>query len=164
MSNCFNQNCQMCKHLTYSTAVTVITIDGTDTLVINIPNDRCFNDCSRVCLVITQTIPDTATINMPVAISIGGDTTTVYPILDKCCRQATACQLRTRKRYGLRVETNAASAVFRSLGGLSCCPTYRLPSIPVATTAATPAPAVFSARTATAKTTTAKTTTKGVEV
>ena len=153
----------MCKNLTYSTAVTVITIDGTDTLVINIPNERSFNDFSRVCLVITQTIPDTATINMPVAISIGGDTTTVYPILDKCCRQATACQLRTRKRYGLRVETNATSAVFRSLGGLSCCPTYRLPSIPMATTAATPAPAVFSARTATSKSTTAKTMAKGVE-
>ena len=59
-------------------------------------------------------------------------------------------------------QYHATSAVFRSLGGLSCCPTYRLPSIPVATTA-TPAPAVFSARTATAKTTTAKTTAKGVE-
>lgn len=153
----------MCKNLTYSTAVTVITIDGIDTLVINIENERSFNDCSRVCLVITQTIPDTATINMPVAISIGGNTTTVYPIVDKCCRQATACQLRTRKRYGLRVETNATSAVFRSLGGLSCCPTYRLPAIPVATTAATPAAAAFSARTATAKTTVAKTATKGVE-
>jgi hypothetical protein len=152
----------MCKNLTYSTAVTVITIDGTDTLVIDIPEDRCFNDCARVCLVITQTIPDTATINMPVAISIGGDTTTVYPILDKCCRQATACQLRTRKRYGLRVETNATSAVFRSLGGLSCCPTYRLPSIPVATTAVTPAPANVVFRTVKAKTTT-KQTDKGVE-
>lgn len=152
MSNCFNQNCQMCKNLTYSTAVTVITIDGTDTLVINIPNDRCFNDCSMVCLVITQTIPDTATINMPVAISIGGDTTTVYPIVDKCCRQATACQLRTRKRYGLIVETNATSAVFRSLGGLSCCPTYRLPSIPIPTTP-TPAPANVVFRTVKAKTT-----------
>ena len=126
----------MCKNLTYSTSVTVVTVNGIDTLVVDIPNDRCFNDCSRVCLVITQTIPTTATINMPVAISIGGDTTTVYPIVDKCCRQATACQLRTRKRYGLRGETNATSAVFKSLGGLSCCPTYRLPSIPVATTTA----------------------------
>ena len=160
MSNCINNKCQLCKNLVISTSVTVVG----DTLVIDIPSGGCYCNGNKVCLVIAQTIPATATINQPVAISIGGDTATVYPVLRCDCTQATACQFRTRKKYPLRIETNATSAVFKSLGGLSCCPTYRLPSIPVATTAGGAiAPAVFSARTATAKTTTAKTTAKGVE-
>jgi hypothetical protein len=89
---------------------------------------------NKICLVVAQTIPATATINQPVAISIGGDTTTVYPIVRCDCAQATACQFRTRKKYPLRINTNATSAVFKSLGGLSCCPTYQLNAIPVPTT------------------------------
>ena len=136
MSNCINQNCQVCKNLVFTDAVTVVTVGGVDTLVLDIPASGCYCNGRKVCLVITQTIPDTATINMPVAISIGGDTTTVYPILRCDCTQATACQFRTRKKYALRIFTTATSAVFKSLGGLSCCPTYALDAIPVTTVAA----------------------------
>lgn len=163
MSNCINNKCELCHNLVISTSVTVVAVGGVDTLVIDIPAGGCYCNGKKICLVIAQTIPETATINQPVAISIGGDTTVVYPILDKCCRQTTACQFRTRKKYPLRIQTNATTAVFKSLGGLSCCPTYQLDAIPApATAGGAVAPAVFSTRTATAKTT-AKTTDKGVQ-
>lgn len=136
--SCFNTNCQLCRNLVISTGVSVATIDGTDTLVVDIPSGVYANGC-KVCLVIAQAIPDTATINMPVAISIAGDTTTVYPIVGCNCNQITASAIRTRKKYPLRVVTNATSAVFRSLGNLSCAPNVAISSIPV-TTAATPTP------------------------
>jgi hypothetical protein len=160
MSNCINNKCQLCKNLVISTSVTVVTVDGVDTLVIDIPTGGCYCNGNKICLVIAQTIPTTATINQPVAISIGGDTSTVYPIVRCDCTQATACQLRTRKKYPLRIQTNATTAVFKSLGGLSCCPTYQLDAIPAPATTAT-ANVVF--RTVKAKTTAKQTTDKGVE-
>ena len=128
--SCFNTNCQLCPNLVISDSVTVTTVDTVDTLVIDIPS-ATYADGSKVCLVIAQAIPATATINMPVAISIGGVTTTVYPIVGCNCVQVTASTVRTRRRYPLRVCTNATSAVFRSLGNLSCAPSTALPSIPV---------------------------------
>lgn len=130
MSKCFNNNCQLCRNLVISQSVTVVTVDGTDTLVIDIPAG-VYADCQRVCLVIAQTIPTTATIAMPVAISINGDTTTVYPVVRCDCTPVTACALRTRRKYPLKVNTTATSAVFKSLGGLSCAPSTTLTTIPV---------------------------------
>lgn len=134
MSNCI-KDCKVCRNIVYSTAVTVITIDGVDTLVIDVPAGF-YPDCRRVCLVITQTIPTTATITMPVAISIGGDTTTVYPIVNCDCSQVTACAIRTRTKYGLRISTSATSAVFRTINKLSCYPQETLAVIPAPTTPA----------------------------
>lgn len=132
---CFNNNCQMCRNLVISTAVTVVTVDGVDTLVIDIPAG-VYTNCRKVCLVVAQTIPDTATIAMPVAISIGGVTTTVYPIVGCDCAQITACAIRTRRKYPLRIRTTATSAVFKSLGGLSCAPVSNLEAIPAPETPA----------------------------
>lgn len=129
MSNCI-KNCKLCRNLVISTAVTVVTVDGEDTLVIDIPAG-VYANCRKVCLVIAQAIPDAATIGMPVAISIGGDTTVVYPIVGKDCAQITACSIRTRRKYPLRISTSATSAVFKSLGGLSCAPVNNLEVIPV---------------------------------
>lgn len=131
-------SCKLCNNLIISQSVTVITIDGTDTLVIDLPS-RTYGDGCKYCIVIAQTIPTTATINMPVAFSIGGVTTTVYPFTRCDCSQVTACQIRTRTRYSTRVSTNATGGVFKSLGGLSCYPTNNLQSLPVTTT--TPATA-----------------------
>jgi hypothetical protein len=153
MSNCI-KNCRLCRNIVISTAVTVVTVDGTDTLVIDIPSGF-YPDCRRVCLVVAQTIPTTATINMPVAISIGGDTTVVYPIVNCDCSQVTACAIRTRTKYGLCISTSATSAVFKSIKPLTCYPTETLAVIPSPTATA---PAVLT-RTTVAKTTT-KTTTK----
>lgn len=162
MSNCINQNCRLCRNIVISTSVTVVTIDGTDTLVIDIPAGF-YPDCRRVCLVVAQTIPTTATISMPVAISIGGDTTTVYPIVNCDCSQVTACAIRTRTKYGLCISTSATSAVFKSLKKLNCYPTDTLAVIPAPATA-TPAPAVFATRATTSKATTKTTTSKGEQV
>ena len=130
--SCFNKNCQLCRNLVISTGVSIVTVDGTDTLVIDIPAGVYGNGC-KVCLVIAQAIPTTATIAMPVAISIGGDVTTVYPIVGCNCNQITACAIRTRRKYPLRISTTATSAVFRSLGNLSCAPNVVLDTIPVST-------------------------------
>lgn len=130
--SCFNSNCQLCDNLVISDNVSVVTVDGTDTLVIDIPAGTYANN-RKVCLVVAQAIPTTVGIGAPVAISIGGDTTTVYPIVGCNCVQATACAFRTRRRYPLRVHTTATSAVFRSLGNLSCAPSNVLSAIPAPT-------------------------------
>ena len=131
-------NCKICDRLVISNSVTVAAVGGVDTVLIDIPA-ASYNDCQRLCLVIAQTIPETATINAPVAITIGGDTTTVYPLVRCDCSQATACAIRTRTRYPLRVSTSATGGVFKALRGLSCCPDNRLQAIP-APVAPTPAP------------------------
>ena len=128
-------NCSICKKLIFSDNVSVVTVNSVDTLVIDVPT-RTFNDCEKVCLVITQAIPTTATINMPVALGIGGNTTTVYPLVKCDCTQVTACAIRTRTKYPLRVSTNATGAVFKVLKNLYCAPSNSLASIPVATAAA----------------------------
>lgn len=159
MSNCI-KDCRLCRNIVISTAVTVVAIDGVDTLVIDIPAGF-YPDCGRVCLVVAQTIPTTTPITAPVAISIGGDTTTVYPIVNCDCSQVTACAIRTRTKYGLRINTSATSAVFKTLRPLTCYPQETLAVIPAPADAA-PAPAAFSTRAATAKTTN-KNTDKGVQ-
>lgn len=156
--NC-NRNCnRLCPNLIISTAVTVVTVDGTDTLVIDIPAATYSNSC-RYCIVIAQAIPTTATVTMPVAISIAGDTTTVYPLVcSKTCLQAVACQVHTRTKYCTVVQTNTTSGVFRVLYGLSAyCPDV-LASLPVEAAAT---PGTFSVRTVETpgKVTTTKTTT-----
>jgi hypothetical protein len=119
-----------------STAVTVITVGGTDTLVIDLPAGSYTNAC-KYCVVVAQTIPSTATINMPVAFSIGGDTTVVYPFINCNCVQVTACGIRTRTKYPVVVFTNTTSDVFRSTRHICCYPADNLTSIPAPAAATT---------------------------
>lgn len=129
-----NRNCnRLCPNLIISTSVAVVTVNGTDTLLINIPTGSYRNGC-KYCIVVAQAIPATATINMPVAISIGGDTATVYPLTNRCCAQVTACAIRTRTRYPVCVSTSATGGSFKVLSGLSCAPNNALASLPVTTT------------------------------
>ena len=128
-------SCKLCKNLVITQSATIVAVNGVDTLVIDLPA-RAYNDGCKYCIVIAQTIPTTATIAMPVAFSIGGDTTTVYPFTRCDCSQVTACAIRTRTRYSTIVSTNAVGGVFKSLGGLSCCPTNNLESLPVPAAAA----------------------------
>ena len=135
-----NKNCnRLCPNLIISTAVTLVTIGGTDTLLINIPAGTYRNGC-KYCIVVAQSIPTTVPIGTPVAISIGGDTTTVYPVTNRCCAQVTACAIRTRTRYPMCVSTTATGGTFKVLSGLSCAPNNALASLPAPTTT-TPAPA-----------------------
>lgn len=153
-----NKNCnRLCPNLIISTSVTVVTVNGTDTLLINIPTGSYRNGC-KYCIVVAQAIPATATINMPVAVSIGGDTATVYPLTNRCCAQVTACAIRTRTRYPVCVSTGAAGGAFKVLSGLSCAPNNALESLPAPTTAA---PAVATMATNGAARTTKKTVSEG---
>lgn len=131
MSNCSNNCNRLCKNFVPSVSITVITVDGTDTLVIDIPEANYTNGC-QYCIFTLQAIPAAATVNMPVAISIGGDTTTVYPLVScKTCIQATASQVRTRTRYCTIVQTNTVSGVFKAFSGLSIYCPDTLASLPV---------------------------------
>ena len=133
--NC-NNNCKICSRIVISTSVAVATVNGTDTLVINLPAGT-YGDGCKYCVVVAQAIPTTATISMPVAFSIGGDTTTVYPFMNCNCVQVTACGVQTRTRYPVAVLTNATSGVFRSLRHICCYPTANLSSIPASATTPT---------------------------
>lgn len=159
MSNCKNI-CRLCDRLIISQSVTVITVDGTDTLVIDLPQ-RAYNDCEKYCIIVAQAIPTTATILMPVAFSIGGVTTTVYPLTNSCCQQITACGIRTRTKYSTRVITNATGGVFRLLGNVCCYPATNLTSLPAPTAGALSASArpVATNTTAVKKTSTPKSST-----
>jgi hypothetical protein len=80
----------LCNNFILSTSVAVV---GTD-LVINVPS---LPSCG--CLTIAQAIPAVATVNMPVVITVGDDTTTTYPLVD--CRgiQLSAGQVEPRHPY-----------------------------------------------------------------
>lgn len=129
-----NRNCnRLCPNLIISDAVTLVTVGGTDTLLIDIPAGTYRNGC-KYCIVVAQSIPTTVPIGTPVAVSIGGNTTTVYPLTNRCCAQVTACAIRTRTRYPVCVSTSATGGTFKVLSGLSCAPNNALASLPVTTT------------------------------
>ena len=153
-------SCKLCKNLVITQSATIVAVNGVDTLVFDLPA-RTYLDGCKVCVVIAQTLPAETTIVTPVAFSIGGDTTTVYPFVRCDCSQVTACAIRTRTRYSTIVSTNAIGGVFKSLGGLCPCPTNNLESlpVPVAADGGAVTPANFSLRTTTpTETTTIKVT------
>ena len=116
--------CKLCDKLVISTAVTFTAGTG---LVITIP-EGSYNDGCKYCLVVAQTIPAATTINAPVFIQIGTGTE-LYPV-NKCdCTQLTACGIRTRIKYSMKVETSPTSGVFKLLGKPCCQPNNNLRSI-----------------------------------
>lgn len=167
--NCNNQCNRLCPNYIISNSLTIVTIGGVDTLVVDIPDGAYFNK-EIYCLVIAQNRPATATVDMPVSISIGGDTATVYPLVcNATCLQANACQISGRTKIKTIVQTNTTAGVFRALSGLGYCCYNRLRSIPApATTAPAVAEVATFARvdeipvgtTTTKQTTTLTTTTK----
>lgn len=126
--------CRLCDRLIISQAV---TFDGTS-LVINLPA-AAYNNCGKYCIVVAQAIPDTTTINAPVVVTVGTGTVQ-YPLVNRNCRQVTACGIRTRTRYSTCVETTATSGIFRLLGNACPCPTNNLTSIDGTAPAAPAAP------------------------
>lgn len=122
--------CKLCQKLVISQSVTF----SNGNLIINLP-DGNYSNGEKYCIVIAQAIPDTATINAPVVITIGAGTTT-YPLTRRDCTQATACSVRTRTRYATRVVTSAVGGTFRLLGMPCCAPNNVLPSLNSGTTPA----------------------------
>lgn len=137
--------CRECDKKVYSSAINFDA--AANALLINIPNRR-YDNGHKYCIIVTDSIPPTTTINALVFITIEGNTGR-YPLVQCNCQQLTACNLSPRTRYATVVRTNTVSGVFQLLDKVGCCQTEVLPSLPAPATA-TPAPAALSLRTATA--------------
>lgn len=131
--SCSNCN-KVCNRLVISTAVTFTD----DTLIINVPQDN-YGNKERYCLIVAQTIPETTTINAPVVITIGTDTTQ-YPLVNCDCTNVIACSIHARTRYCVRVRTNVSGGVFSLINKLPCSRCLNQPaSLPIPTPVTTPA-------------------------
>lgn len=111
---CPNVSC-LCNHLILSQSVTF----ADDTLLIDLPAGT-YENGEKYCIVVAQDIPEDTTIAADVAITIGGDTATTYPLVNNNCTNVQACNISTRTRYATRVFTNIGSGVFKLLGNLNC--------------------------------------------
>lgn len=118
-----NTPCRMCDRLVISSAVTFVS----GVLTINLPAGSYVNG-ETYCIVIAQSIPDTAIINAPVVVTIGNGTV-LYPLVKRNCAQATACSLRTRTRYKVKVSTTSSGGSFRLMDNVCCAPSDALKSI-----------------------------------
>lgn len=114
---------KLCDKLVFSESVTF----AGGNVVVNIPAGSYNNGCVY-CLVIAQNIPTTATIAAPVVVTIG-DGTELYPLTNSCCAPVTACGIRTRTKYAVRVSTTAAGGTFKMLGKPHCAPSNNLTAI-----------------------------------
>ena len=106
---------RLCDKLVISDSV---TFTGGN-LVIDLPA-AAYNNNQKYCIVVAQTIPTTTTITAPVVITIGGNATVTYPLLDCNCAPVTACAINTRTRYSTCVHTDATTGTFRLLGKIPC--------------------------------------------
>lgn len=106
---------RLCRRLVISDSVTFVD----DTLLIDIPAGSYTDGC-KYCIVVAQNLPAETTITAPVAITIGGDTTTTYPLVNCDCTNVYACSINRRTRYSVCVNTGIADGVFKLLGRLPC--------------------------------------------
>lgn len=121
--NMCKNNCKLCDRLVISQNVTF----AGGILIINLPAGSYADGC-KYCIVVAQSIPAATTINAPVVVTIG--TGTVQYPLTKCdCSQVTACGIRTRTRYAVRVSTTPTGGTFKMLGRTCCAPNNNLRSI-----------------------------------
>lgn len=130
-------SCPNYKHLCDKLVLSTATTFTSGALLINIPQ-AAYNDNEKYCIVVAQTIPSATTIEAPVGITIGTNTSTTYPLVNCDCSPVVACSINSRTRYSTEVQTTATSGVFRLLGKLPCshC-TNNLTSLPVTTTTTT---------------------------
>ena len=124
------KNCRLCPRFIISLDITFT--DGE--LVVNLPQ-RAYENGTKYCIVLAQTIPAETVINAPVVFTIGDDATTTYPFLNCDCTPIYASQVRTRTLYPTRVNTAVEEGVFKYIG--RCC----LPSNATTTIESLPIPA-----------------------
>lgn len=115
--------CRLCDRLVISQAVTF----AGGALTINLPAGN-YRNGQKYCIVVAQSIPDTATINAPVVVTIGTGTNQ-YPLTRCDCAQVTACGIRTRTKYSTVVNTTGTGGTFRLLGRPACAPNNAIASI-----------------------------------
>lgn len=106
---------RLCDKLVISDSVTF----AGGNLVIDLPS-ASYNNGQKYCIVVAQTIPATTTIDAPVVITIGGVTTTTYPLVNCDCSPVTACAINTRTRYSTCVRTTTTGGSFKLLGKVPC--------------------------------------------
>lgn len=124
-------SCPNCKHLCNRLIISDSVTFTDDTLIIDIPAGSYVND-GKYCIVVAQSIPDTTTIVAPVAITIGGDTATTYPLVNNDCTAVSACQINTRTRYTTYVRTNVNDGVFQLAQRLPCSRCFSAaPALPI---------------------------------
>lgn len=114
---------KLCNRLVISDSVTF----AGGNVVIDLPAGS-YNNGEIYCIIVGQAIPATATIGAPVVITIGGGAV-LYPLTNACCAQVTACGIRTRTKYTVRVATTATGGSFRMLGRPACAPSNNLTAI-----------------------------------
>lgn len=121
--------CKLCDRLVLSQAITFITGTGgaPGTLVINLPAGSYSNNC-KYCVILAQSIPAETTISANVVFTVGTGAQQ-YPLVNRCCRQVTACGVRTRTKYSVCVETNTTGATFKMLGNPACQPNNNLRAV-----------------------------------
>lgn len=109
------RNCKLCDNLILSTAINYDA--ATNSVIVALPANA-FENCQKYCIVLTQTIPEAATINSQVFFSIGTNPTQ-YPFVNKNCVPVYASQIRTRRIYPVKVMTSINDGVFKYVGN---CP------------------------------------------
>ena len=143
MSNC-KRTCRLCSRLIISNSV---AFTGGN-LIINLPAGSYLNK-EDYCIVVAQSIPAETTIIAPVVFTIG-DSDVQYPFMNGGCAQITACAIRTRTKYPVKVVTSATGGSFRLLDRVACSPNYNLLAIdgtaPTTTAPVTPGVAALTAR------------------
>ncbi len=115
--------CQLCRNLVISQGISF----AGGNLVVNLPAGS-YENGRKICVILAQAIPTTATIGAPVVFTIGTGTQ-LYPLVNRCCRPVTACGVRTRTKYSVCVETTATGATFKMLGNPACQPNNNLRSV-----------------------------------
>lgn len=111
---CKDNGC-LCNHFVISDSVTF----ADNTLLIDIPMG-IYENGEKYCLVIGQDIPEDTTVSAQVAITIGGVTDPVYPLVNPNCTNVNASQIRSRARYATKVYTNISDGVFKLLSFINC--------------------------------------------
>lgn len=109
-----NTACRECDRKVYVSTITF----AAGTLTLNFPDSMSYVNGCKYCFVLTTDLPDTATVNAPVVVTVGAGTT-AFPLLDRCGRQVVVQQLRTRRRYPVRISTTATGG---SVTVLCCLP------------------------------------------
>lgn len=111
MSCRYNNKCgKLCDHFVVTTDVAFA--DGT--LTLTLPDTTTYGNCDIYCIVVGQTLPDTATLNAPV-VAVIGTGTTEFPLLTRRGAPVVAQQLSTRYKYKTVVTTTATGGSFKVL-------------------------------------------------
>ena len=124
------RNCKLCNNLILSTAINYDA--ATNSVLVGLPANT-FENCQKYCIVLAQTIPEAATINSQVFFTIGTNPTQ-YPFVNKDCVPIYATQIRTRRIYPVRVNTDINGGVFKYVGNcaLPCANRAISDSLPTA--------------------------------